>query len=60
MRCGSRKDRESAARSLFAALRLLDAEDVDVIYAIAPGGEGIDRAIIDRLTRASEGRVIRT
>jgi L-threonylcarbamoyladenylate synthase len=57
-RCGTRRDRDEAARDLFAALRDLDAEGVDVIYAIAPGGDGIDAAIVDRLTRAAEGRVV--
>jgi L-threonylcarbamoyladenylate synthase len=59
MRCGSRSDRDEAARDLFHALRALDAEIVDAIYAIAPDGDGINTAIIDRLTRASEGRVHR-
>jgi hypothetical protein len=57
-RCGSRRDRDAAARDLFAALRQLDSEGLDVIYAIAPTGDGINAAIVDRLTRASEGRVI--
>ena len=59
MACGSRRDRDRAARELFQALRSLDAEGVDVIFAIAPADDGIDVAIVDRLTRASEGRVIR-
>ena len=59
MRCGSRRDREETARDLFRALRALDAEAVDVIFASAPEGEGINAAILDRLTRAAEGRVVR-
>jgi L-threonylcarbamoyladenylate synthase len=58
--CGSRADRASAAQALFQALRALDSENVDEIYAIASAGEGIDAAIVDRLTRAAEGRVILT
>jgi L-threonylcarbamoyladenylate synthase len=58
MRCGTRDDREAAARDLFQSLRALDAENVDAIYAIAPTGDGINLALIDRLTRAAEGRVI--
>ena len=58
-RCGSRADRDAAARSLFGVLRELDAEGVDVIFAIAPDQTAIDTAIVDRLTRAAEGRVIR-
>jgi L-threonylcarbamoyladenylate synthase len=60
MRCGSRRDRAEAARDLFQALRALDIEAVDVIFASAPDGDGINTAILDRLTRAAEGRVIRT
>jgi L-threonylcarbamoyladenylate synthase len=56
--CGSRRDRGAAARELFRALRALDAAGVDVIFSIAPRGGGINAAIVDRLTRASEGRVI--
>jgi len=60
VRCGSRRDREETARDLFRALRALDAEAVDAIFASAPEGEGINAAILDRLTRAAEGRVVRT
>jgi L-threonylcarbamoyladenylate synthase len=60
MKCGTRRDRDAAARDLFQAVRALDAEGVDVIFASAPAGEGINAAIIDRLTRAAEGRVVRT
>ncbi|HUE87764.1 MAG TPA: L-threonylcarbamoyladenylate synthase [Vicinamibacterales bacterium] len=60
MRCGTRRDRDEAARDLFRTLRALDAEGVDVMFASAPAGEGIDAAIIDRLTRAAEGRVVHT
>lgn len=58
MRCGSRRDRDQAARDLFGVLRAVDAAGVDVIYALTPSGLGIDAAIVDRLTRAAEGRVI--
>jgi L-threonylcarbamoyladenylate synthase len=57
-KCGTRDDRAAAARELFEALRALDARGVDLIYAIAPPGDGINTAIIDRLTRAAEGRVV--
>jgi L-threonylcarbamoyladenylate synthase len=58
-RCGSRADRHEAARQLFDVIRALDAEEVDVILASAPVGGDIDAAIVDRLTRAAEGRVVR-
>lgn len=60
MKCGSRRDRDEAARELFQTLRALDAEGVDVIFASAPAADGINTAIVDRLTRAAEGRVVRT
>jgi L-threonylcarbamoyladenylate synthase len=59
MTCGSRRDRDHTARDLFGMLREVDASGVDVIFASAPAGDGINAAIIDRLTRAAEGRVVR-
>jgi L-threonylcarbamoyladenylate synthase len=59
MRYGSRKNRDEAARNLYAALRTLDAEPIDEILASAPSPDEVGRAIIDRLSRAAEGRVIR-
>jgi hypothetical protein len=44
---------------MFAALRTLDAEGVDEILASAAHPEGLGLAIVDRLTRAAEGRVHR-
>jgi L-threonylcarbamoyladenylate synthase len=55
---GSRHDPARAARELFEALRALDATGVDRMLAVMPAGEGIGRAMRDRLTRASEGRVV--
>jgi L-threonylcarbamoyladenylate synthase len=57
-RYGSRGDVDAAARELFQALRTLDAAGVDVIYASVPEEGGVADALIDRLTRAAEGRVI--
>ena len=54
---GSRRDVARAARELFAALRSLDDEGVDEILASAPEPKDIGLAILDRLTRAAEGRV---
>jgi L-threonylcarbamoyladenylate synthase len=54
---GSRRDLARAARELFAAIRALDADDVEEILASAPEPHGIGLAIVDRLTRAAEGRV---
>ena len=55
---GSRSDPMAAARNLFAALRDLDRAGVDLIFASAPDERGIGAAIVDRLTRAADGRVI--
>jgi L-threonylcarbamoyladenylate synthase len=54
---GSRRDLDRAGRELFAAIRTLDATGVDVIFASAPGSDGLARAIRDRLMRAAEGRI---
>ncbi len=53
---GARRDRPRAARELFDALRRLDSESVDEILASAPEPRDIGVAILDRLTRAAEGR----
>lgn len=56
---GSRREPARAAHELFDALRAIDAEDLDVILAITIPPEGIGLAVVDRLTRAAEGRVVR-
>ena len=55
---GTRSDPMTTARELFAALRDLDQAGVDLILAAAPAAHGIGTAVVDRLTRAAEGRVI--
>lgn len=57
-RYGSRRNQDEAAHDLFRALREIDEDDVDVILALAPGAQGIGIAVIDRLTRAADGRVV--
>jgi L-threonylcarbamoyladenylate synthase len=57
---GSRRDVSRAAHELFGAMRTLDTEGVDEILASAPEPRGLGLAIVDRLTRAAEGRVKRT
>lgn len=49
----TRKDLKEAANSLFAAMRDLDKEDIDLIVAERFPEEGLGRAINDRLYRAS-------
>ncbi len=55
---GPRDDGAAAARVLFAALRTLDADGVDVILALGPVRGGLGAAVWDRLRRAAEGRVV--
>jgi L-threonylcarbamoyladenylate synthase len=57
-RLGSRGDARAIARQLFAALRRLDAAGVETIVAPTFGERGLGAAILDRLTRAAEGRVV--
>ncbi len=49
---------EEAAKSLFRAMRELDAQGVHVILADLPPASGIGLAIRDRLIRAASGNVI--
>ncbi len=51
---GRMDDPEELARRLFAGLRELDARRVDVIVCAMPRGEGIVRAILDRLEKAAK------
>lgn len=52
-------DPKSVARHLYAGMRWLDAQGVDLILARDVGGGGLGLAIRDRLTRAAT-RVVRT
>ncbi|MEX0968661.1 MAG: L-threonylcarbamoyladenylate synthase [Bacteroidia bacterium] len=45
-----------AARNIFAALRLLDREGIEIMYAEELPEEGLGRAINDRLRRAASKR----
>ncbi len=56
---GLRTDPQRSARELFAALRALDATGVTYILATAIDADGLGLAVVDRLTRAAEGRVRR-
>lgn len=51
-------DNEQAAKRLFAAIRALDAQGVDVIIARAPEKHGLGLAVWDRLLRAAAGSLI--
>jgi L-threonylcarbamoyladenylate synthase len=55
---GAQADLAAVAQRLFAALRDLDAQGVDVMLARQFAPEGLGWALADRLLRAAEGRVI--
>jgi L-threonylcarbamoyladenylate synthase len=57
---GSLNDLDQIARNLFAALRNLDIQGVDIILARSYPPTGIGLAIQDRLLRAAEGRITHT
>ncbi len=56
---GAEDDLESIGRNLFACMRELDRKDLDVIIGRSFKSEGLGLAIVDRMIRASEGKVIR-
>jgi L-threonylcarbamoyladenylate synthase len=56
---GSGERLEQIAANLFAAMRELDRQPVDVILAGTFSLEGLGLAIRDRLLRAAEGRVVK-
>ncbi|MGD9904408.1 MAG: L-threonylcarbamoyladenylate synthase [Vicinamibacterales bacterium] len=55
---GRRAAPDQAARRLFAALRTLDGEGVEVIVGAGPDRRDLGVAVWDRLRRAAEGRVV--
>ena len=57
-RVGLADDLDSVARNLFAALRALDGQGVEVILARDFGTAGLGLAVRDRLSRAAGGQVI--
>lgn len=56
---GDRKEQDTVAAGLYAALRDFDAADVDYIYAESFRGDGLSYAIMNRLLKAAGQRVIR-
>lgn len=55
---GSELDLESVARNLFSGMRELDNQELDVILVRSLNSDGLGLAILDRMIRASEGKVI--
>lgn len=56
---GDRKQKNTVAAGLYAALREFDAAGADYIYAESFRGEGLSYAIMNRLLKAAGQRVIR-
>lgn len=56
--CGDRKQPEEMARRLYAALRQMDEQQVQVIYAEACPENGIGAAVLNRILKASGGRFV--
>ncbi len=58
MRIGSRREETSIARHLFAVLRSMDDEDVDVIYSESFNTPVMGMAVMNRLLKAAGHQVI--
>ena len=55
---GSRNDAESQAHRLFDALRQLDEQGAEIVYAACPSEDGMGLAVYNRLLRAAGFEVI--
>ena len=55
IRLASPRTVEGYARDLYAALRLADSKNLDVVVVLQPGGDGLAEAIRDRLARSAYG-----
>jgi L-threonylcarbamoyladenylate synthase len=55
---GDRNDVKTIAYNLYACLRYFDELDAEIIYAECIPAAGLGKAIMNRLTKAAEGRVI--
>lgn len=56
---GSRNNKEDIARNLYNIIRLMDESDVDIILAEGIEYDDIGLAIMNRLIKASGGRIIK-
>ena len=57
--CGTRADLSSVARDLYGVLREFDRHDIDVIYSESFDESGLGEAIMNRLRKAANDRVIK-
>lgn len=55
---GPRTAPEEAARRLFALLRRCNTEGVDAIFVQGPPEEGLGSAVLNRLYKAADGRIV--
>ena len=55
---GSETDLKTVGKNLFSGLRELDNFGLDVILVRSLNSEGLGLAILDRMIRASEGKII--
>lgn len=55
---GSESDLKTVGRNLFSGMRELDNQGLDVILVRSLNSEGLGLAILDRMIRASEGKII--
>lgn len=55
IRLASPTDVNQYAEQIYSALRLGDAQGIKTIIAIPPEGDGLERAISDRLSKAAKG-----
>jgi len=55
---GDKSAPETIARNLYASLRQFDIAGVDIIFAEGLPNEGLGLAIMDRMKKAAEGRVV--
>lgn len=56
---GSRNNKEGMARNLYEIIRTMDASDVDVILTEGIENDHMGLAIMNRLTKASGGKIIK-
>ncbi|WP_102348228.1 L-threonylcarbamoyladenylate synthase [Bacillus sp. Marseille-P3661] len=57
--CGYREDLHTVAQKLYDTLRMFDERSVDVIFSEAFPREGVGEALMNRLSKAASGQMIR-
>ncbi len=55
---GHERNDKELGENLFASLRDLDRDDIDIIYARCPEGEGVSLAVKNRLQKAADYNVV--